>query len=329
MIISLNTDSDDGLHPQNSPHLDEMEATADPSSSCSEPFSSQSQSNCSSPQARSHSPSTSKPPHSPMLNPLADDTQLPNLPTSLDAIKQELEESPQLPKLRLNAILASDPALQPYAKDIKQPEPIRLDEELSMQMMDHSKNHSSTGSFVPINFAELILGESIRPTPIPSPAAERSGYTCSPCGIKFSSLSTLEAHQTYYCSHNRKEGTDVKVNVVKATSTATRVVDTTDEPPLKVSRIGKHYACNQCSYSADKKVSLNRHMRMHQISPAASLGASNGGDSLSSSQVLPSENQPPQSPTDCYCIECDIRFTSLKTYRAHKMHYCSERHRDG
>lgn len=26
-------------------------------------------------------------------------------------------------------------------------------------------------------------------------------YQCVPCGIRFSSLSTLEAHQTYYCSH--------------------------------------------------------------------------------------------------------------------------------
>lgn len=26
-------------------------------------------------------------------------------------------------------------------------------------------------------------------------------YVCQPCGIRFSSMSTLEAHQTYYCSH--------------------------------------------------------------------------------------------------------------------------------
>jgi hypothetical protein len=26
-------------------------------------------------------------------------------------------------------------------------------------------------------------------------------FMCNPCGIRFSSLSTLEAHQTYYCSH--------------------------------------------------------------------------------------------------------------------------------
>jgi zinc finger protein ZFPM1 len=32
---------------------------------------------------------------------------------------------------------------------------------------------------------------------------------------------------------------------------------------------------------------------------------------------------------DRYCSDCDIRFSSTKTYRAHKMHYCSTRHRDG
>ncbi len=32
---------------------------------------------------------------------------------------------------------------------------------------------------------------------------------------------------------------------------------------------------------------------------------------------------------DRYCTDCDIRFSSTKTYRAHKQHYCSSRHRDG
>lgn len=51
----------------------------------------------------------------------------------------------------------------------------------------------------------------------------------------------------------------------------------------KTTRTTKQYACNQCSYSADKKVSLNRHMRMHQTSPTSSSVTSNGDDC--SSQV--------------------------------------------
>lgn len=64
----------------------------------------------------------------------------------------------------------------------------------------------------------------------------------------------------------------------------------TSEPSTKCIRTGKQYACSQCSYSADKKVSLNRHMRMHQTSPTPSSVTSNGGDDCSS-QVF-SQNGP-------------------------------------
>lgn len=51
--------------------------------------------------------------------------------------------------------------------------------------------------------------------------------------------------------------------------------------PTKCVKTGKQYSCNQCSYSADKKVSINRHMRMHQTSPTISSVLSNGDDSSS------------------------------------------------
>lgn len=54
------------------------------------------------------------------------------------------------------------------------------------------------------------------------------------------------------------------------------------ESSTKCIRTGKLYACSQCSYSADKKVSLNRHMRMHQTSPITSSATSNGGEECSS-----------------------------------------------
>lgn len=46
----------------------------------------------------------------------------------------------------------------------------------------------------------------------------------------------------------------------------------TGEPSNKIAKTGKQYKCTHCSYSADKKVSLNRHMRMHSASPATSVG---------------------------------------------------------
>lgn len=309
---------------------------ADRSSSSSEHFSSQSPSLCSSPRPNSQSPNTLNPnaPLSPPpLNQALDD---PKSPHQLVQVKLELEESPALPKLRLNAILASDPALQPYAKDIKQPpEPARLDDDSSTMPIISGLHHEprlmalpSAESFVAANFAELMRRDGILAKAVPN-AAAAAGYTCEPCGIKFSSLSTLEAHQTYYCSHNRTDGggVDAKATMAKA-GVATQQEQTVQEPPTKVSRMGKQYACAQCSYSADKKVSLNRHMRMHQSSPAASSGASNCGDPTADvhQQVMHGGQH---QPTDCYCTECDIRFSNLKTYQAHKQHYCSERHRDG
>lgn len=96
--------------------------------------------------------------------------------------------------------------------------------------------------------------------------------------------------------------------------------DVTD-PANKGLRVGKQYTCMHCSYSADKKVSLNRHMRMHTVSPGpATMPVGAGG----ASGVSNGEANAADAP-DRYCAECDIRFSSQKTYRAHKMHYCNSR----
>lgn len=169
--------------------------------------------------------------------------------------------APVLPKLRLNALLASDPALKPDAKEL--------------------------------NLTEArMLGpppQLIKPDPEPSslvePLLKPTRFMCLPCGIAFSSPSTLEAHQAYYCSHRNKE-TDEEAGTAGdkpgsgssgsgssssggTASNSASGAGSSSEPPAKVARTGKQYACTQCSYSADKKVSLNRHMRMHQTSPAA------------------------------------------------------------
>lgn len=90
----------------------------------------------------------------------------------------------------------------------------------------------------------------------------------------------------------------------------------TGEPATKSIKSGKQYRCPHCSYSADKKVSLNRHMRMHSSSPASQTGS------------MSAETQADVSgpSLDRYCQDCDIRFSTIKTFKAHKMHYCSTRH---
>lgn len=252
-----------------------------------------------------------------------------------------------MPTLRLNIALASDPASNPEAKELRN---IRVKNEGNKSDDDEiMSNHEDAESILEsvniskaalkaqqqqqlqqLNLAAPKLKENINNNVnqllvknlemLPRPNV----FMCTPCGIRFSSLSTLEAHQTYYCSHRKDADVDPKQ---AGSSTA----DTNGgEPPTKSIKTGKQYACTQCSYSADKKVSLNRHMRMHQTSPAPSSTTSNGDDASSQVNVQQIIGQPAQPiVVDRYCSDCDIRFSSTKTYRAHKQHYCSSRHREG
>lgn len=131
-----------------------------------------------------------------------------------------------LPKLRLNITLASDPALQPEAKDIKsiraraaenyEESQLNSDEEFHEM---HTDDDVPTHSFRLANddddrpppekirrrddalLMSLNKGVSLPTTVIADMVPRHPAFVCAPCSIKFSSLSTLEAHQTYYCSH--------------------------------------------------------------------------------------------------------------------------------
>jgi zinc finger protein ZFPM1 len=248
-----------------------------------------------------------------------------------------------MPTLRLNIALASDPASNPEAKELRN---IRVKTEDNKseddEIMSNQEDAESILDSVNISKASLKAQQQQQHNLTPSKSKENVNnvnqimvknlemiqrpnvFMCTPCGIRFSSLSTLEAHQTYYCSHRKDADENPKQG---GSSTA----DTNGgEPPTKSIKTGKQYACTQCSYSADKKVSLNRHMRMHQTSPAPSSTTSNGDEASSQIVVQQIIGQPPQPiVVDRYCSNCDIRFSSTKTYRAHKQHYCSSRHREG
>ncbi|PNF27198.1 hypothetical protein B7P43_G06490 [Cryptotermes secundus] len=178
-------------------------------------------------------------------------------------------------------------------------------------------------------------------------------FMCNPCGIRFSSLSTLEAHQTYYCSHRTgsaavaggtkpashkgrgdSDSEDGRLSSGEtprgdAEASANEGVPEVNGMPNKTVRTGKQYACPHCSYSADKKVSLNRHMRMHSSSPGpspTSSSLSNGGPVPTPPAEVAAALLNSSHLVDRYCQDCDIRFSSVKTFRAHKLHYCSTRH---
>lgn len=128
----------------------------------------------------------------------------------------------QLPKLRLNITLASDPALQPEAKDIQSIRANTMDNyetesncddemrdgSLSPPILVHDDNgpppekmrkrHDSS-TFRPAGNKFLVnLPATVNPNDI---IPRVPAFVCAPCGIKFSSMSTLEAHQTFYCTH--------------------------------------------------------------------------------------------------------------------------------
>lgn len=263
-----------------------------------------------------------------------------------------LQHSIKFPALRLNAQLASDPALQPDAKALKGTLTIKTEPE-------------EPGSSINVLPSPILAAELRAPITDKSSVTQHKVievvtdapripiFMCTPCGIRFSSLSTLEAHQTYYCTHRKDADEASGGGAAGGTATSAsgkHPLSTGDagtaggslEPPMKSIRTGKQYACNQCSYSADKKVSLNRHKRMHQTSPAPSSTTSNGGDFIEQGQLQTQQQQQQQqlvqglamtvnqlTQVDRYCTDCDIRFNSMKTYRAHKQHYCSSRHREG
>ncbi|XP_050685402.1 zinc finger protein ush isoform X2 [Leptidea sinapis] len=200
------------------------------------------------------------------------------------------------PRLRLNTSLATDPALAPQATLLKRESPSPSPPPPATQQPK---------DFIPItvnNFPALF------------PTVAPPGYTCTPCGIRYSSLSTLQAHQQHYCSKRKTKAENNDSSTEQAADDSSG--DAKCSRPPEASR--KQYACTYCSYSADKKVSLNRHMRMHSSSP------------LSSGTPVPAPTSNGEatesSPTqDRHCVDCDIHFSSVKTYRAHKDYYCNTR----
>nr|XP_040239387.2 zinc finger protein ush isoform X3 [Anopheles coluzzii] len=304
-----------------------------------------------------------------------------------------------MPMLRLNVALAADPAANPDAKDLKNLSDAEaaLEEKQSQQLhqQQHALNMAIGGPPPPPALQQLasstppaLLTRKPKELALPVELPPRLPmFICGPCGIRFSSASTLEAHQTYYCSHRKdadegggggggagaggtgNSGANATVTGGPSSGGVKNAHpggEGGEQPPAKALKTGKQYACSQCSYSADKKVSLNRHMRMHQSSPSPSpVGAIVNGDEaivlanhhqqqqqhqqqqlqliqaqavaaaaavLHQQQQQQQGQQPPQGPApqvDRYCSDCDIRFSSTKTYRAHKQHYCSSRHREG
>ncbi|KAF5295042.1 hypothetical protein FQR65_LT10595 [Abscondita terminalis] len=250
--------------------------------------------------------------------------KIPNA-NSISSDDKNMSEEGPTPRLRLKASLATDPALQPQATAVASIKPESDDTASPNHAAEYFPSLPSALQNVLAN-SRFFLPPSLnlteattRPDSTDLPRQNSTPiYMCAPCSIRFSSLSTLEAHQTYYCSHRVNKPASEEDGKTGSTAESNENQSDPDvtENSTKAIRTGKQYTCTHCSYSADKKVSLNRHMRMHTVSPCplnASAPITNGEGVIHETQ-------------DRYCADCDIRFSSQKTFRAHKMHYCSSRH---
>ncbi|XP_063867684.1 zinc finger protein ush-like isoform X1 [Scylla paramamosain] len=151
-----------------------------------------------------------------------------------------------------------------------------------------------------------------------------NGRTTCVCGIRFSSPSNLEAHRMFYCTHRQNLHSDNESTSSKELPPSTASMSprgdggaTTDEEEG-----GRVLRCPHCPYTTAHKLSLNGHMNIHTNPEDLAKTGNASHTTAAAPQVTLSETR----ATDRYCSDCDIQFSSVKTFRVHKAHYCQTRH---
>ncbi|KAF2355211.1 Zinc finger C2H2-type [Trinorchestia longiramus] len=146
----------------------------------------------------------------------------------------------------------------------------------------------------------------------PTACATGAGGIQCVCGIRFSSRNNMEAHKKFYCTQQASTTTE-GVNDTSSIRDASEGGDGESSWGL--------LRCTQCPYTTTHKLSLNGHMNMHTAAAATEDNVRVVSPKLKTS-VAPVDAR----AAERYCSDCDIQFSSLKTYRVHKTHYCQTRH---
>lgn len=183
----------------------------------------------------------------------------------------------------------------------------------------------------------------------------QQAFECGMCGIQFSSGKTLKAHQTFYCSQrgekaafmparsqieatedslppvspgqrsspreNGESGTEACAVPAKRPRREDGLSPPSSDTSSTTSKSPKNsrtYQCKYCSYAYDRKGSLTRHMRLHG-SPSSPTNTADAPPAAAAEDIsIP--------PSARYCANCDIQFSSYKTFTVHKQFYCGTRH---
>ncbi|XP_026689183.1 zinc finger protein ush [Diaphorina citri] len=239
-------------------------------------------------------------------------------------------KSPDLPKVRLNTNLATDPARNTPSARSASP---RQSPTRSVRSGSEGKVSVKTERMVspktPIipSPAELEYMASLQSLPTALQSAIAAGRLFFPGNADpRTKIDIPEVRQgPVYNDKGGDSDAEESTTPIKPPHTPSGEDTPSGGDGTRSPRIGKAHRCPHCSYSADKKVSLNRHMRMHSASPPTIATGPGPIPQNSNSSDVESDISS-RHLVDRYCTDCDIRFSSLKTFRAHKLHYCSTRH---
>ncbi|GAB6027319.1 chloride channel [Chamberlinius hualienensis] len=151
-------------------------------------------------------------------------------------------------------------------------------------------------------------------------------FRCSMCGICFSNQSTLEAHQTYYCT---------KVPLAEDDEQPLDIETVSDKCPNR--RWSKRRSTSDIyAYLEEKERVCSLPTSDCQSSPDRVRAISFSGCSYGNTKKRLSNCYPEvlhavsasreDLASERYCSDCDIQFSSAKTFKVHKLYYCSTRH---
>ena len=105
------------------------------------------------------------------------------------------------------------------------------------------------------------------------------------------------------------------------------------------------YQCNNCLFQTDKKTAMNRHSRVHLAQKRKQMEELQQPAAVQNKSSTPSITTPPDTSANIlqaqktiaipdllnnndksksYCKDCDIQFSSIKTYQHHRNNYCQK-----